>query len=487
MSDIDLDIKNYTIIDIIQLFKLDEDIDKEELSIALDKLIQIHPTNSGLSNSYFNFFLKAYKLLVKHYKYLIDLENQFINYDEDINHYPVIKRENTYVLNRKIITIHSEDRDISKWPYIHEFEISLPCILHDIVSIKLMNIQLPNNIYNFSNEYQNTKLSFKLLPTDSILQNGGNRNIYEFITLINNNNNYIITIPNGKYSSKQLCFEIENRLNKSVSDYLRENNLSSIDNPNPVVDYSYFKLYNDTVNNKIWFGNTLDNFMLTWAEPIDYSIKDSNMDNILPKERVWFRYTDWGLGSYLGYNKINYQGIKTETYLDVSCNTYKYLTPNTNSIDNNNLSGCSYYIIPPNPVNLYAKKHIFMEIDKYNSMDEIAPYSENTNNIYSNDYHGKYNNIFAKIPLDINIHNKNKTCKNNKNIILSNNSTLNNITMFDNPLEELAKLKFKFRYHDDNIVDFKGNNINFTLEIGMLLSEIKKDYKVNLNKHNTIY
>ena len=30
--------------------------------------------------------------------------------------HPLIPREQNYVLDRKIITIHSNDRDISKWP-----------------------------------------------------------------------------------------------------------------------------------------------------------------------------------------------------------------------------------------------------------------------------------------------------------------------------------------------------------------------------------
>ena len=36
---------------------------------------------------------------------------------------PLISREQNYVLDRKLLTVHSEDRDISKWPNSNEFEI----------------------------------------------------------------------------------------------------------------------------------------------------------------------------------------------------------------------------------------------------------------------------------------------------------------------------------------------------------------------------
>ena len=38
---------------------------------------------------------------------------------------PLISREQNYVLDRKLLTVHSEDRDSSKWPNSNEFEIVL--------------------------------------------------------------------------------------------------------------------------------------------------------------------------------------------------------------------------------------------------------------------------------------------------------------------------------------------------------------------------
>ena len=69
---------------------------------------------------------------------------------------PLISREQNYVLDRKLLTIHSEDRDITKWPNANEFEIVLPQQLLNIQSMRLVEIEVPSKLYVFSNLYQNT-------------------------------------------------------------------------------------------------------------------------------------------------------------------------------------------------------------------------------------------------------------------------------------------------------------------------------------------
>ena len=77
------------------------------------------------------------------------------------NTHPLIQREQTYVLNRKLVSIHSEDRDYVKWPNSNHFGIDLGQGYHNVESIRLVDYSFPSNNYTFSNEYQNTKLSFK--------------------------------------------------------------------------------------------------------------------------------------------------------------------------------------------------------------------------------------------------------------------------------------------------------------------------------------
>ena len=41
-------------------------------------------------------------------------------------------------------------------------------------------------------------------------------------------------------------------------------------------------------------------------------------------------------------------------------------------------------------------------------------------------------------------------------------------------------MKFKFRYHDGRLVDFKDNNFNFTIAFNQLKDEIARDYVVRV-------
>ena len=54
------------------------------------------------------------------------------------NEHQLIRRQNTYVLDRKLVTIHSEDRDINKWPQSNHFEVELPESLSNIQSMRLV-------------------------------------------------------------------------------------------------------------------------------------------------------------------------------------------------------------------------------------------------------------------------------------------------------------------------------------------------------------
>ena len=74
--------------------------------------------------------------------------------------HPIQPRGQTFTLDRKILTVHSYDRDIKKWPHANEFEIDLPEDVTNIQSIRLVQISFPSNQYVFSNEYQNTKMTY---------------------------------------------------------------------------------------------------------------------------------------------------------------------------------------------------------------------------------------------------------------------------------------------------------------------------------------
>ena len=64
-----------------------------------------------------------------------------------LNHLSNDRRENNFVMERKLVTIHSEDRDIKKWPNSNNFEVQLPDAYQNIHSMRLADITIPINYY----------------------------------------------------------------------------------------------------------------------------------------------------------------------------------------------------------------------------------------------------------------------------------------------------------------------------------------------------
>ena len=68
----------------------------------------------------------------------------------------LIERQQTYVLERKLVTIHSEDRDILKFPSSSEFEIEMPQDYLNVYSAKLSTV---SGLYECSNSLSASEIS----------------------------------------------------------------------------------------------------------------------------------------------------------------------------------------------------------------------------------------------------------------------------------------------------------------------------------------
>jgi hypothetical protein len=132
----------------------------------------------------------------------------------------------------------------------------------------------------------------------------------------------------------------------------------------------------------------------------------------------------------------------------------------------------AYYIASPNTISMFGDSAIYMEFDKFNTIDELKPYVERTNNMYNNDYNGRVNSAFAKIPVTAG--------GQSSQIFDSRNGFLQNVSQYHPPIDKIKKAKFKFRYHDGRLVDFKDNNFNFTIAFNQLKDEIARDYVVRV-------
>ena len=323
----------------------------------------------------------------------------------------LIERLQNFTLDRKVLSIDTDDRDKSRWPNANEFEVSTPQVYNNVESLRLINIQTPNQLYNISENLQNNKL---------IITNGNNRQL--------------ITIDDGYYNPTQICESIQTQVNK---------NFTSIGN-------DFFVHYN-TVSQKPHFMSETKDFSLIFQ---DDTIIYSSSSNCISK--VYEQHSNWGLGSILGFNNKNFVSSTPQTNSN-SSEIYFY---------HNNISllpSASGVIIPPDKLNLDFNQFIYLEIDKYNTSDEIKPY---INNRLNNSNTGLVNSYFAKIPIRFRSNgiNQSLSCK---------EDFMDSLSYYQPTIEKISKIKIKLRYHNGILVDLGNYNISFTLEINQIRNEMK--------------
>lgn len=395
------------------------------------------------------------------------------------NH-PLINRQQTYVLDRKLVTIHSEDRDIAKWPNSNTFEIQLPQDLLNVQSLRLVESNFPVNYSTFTNDYQNTKFQFSVIATKRPIIENGNPQLDQYIyDTINANNPYTLEIQPGFYNPIEMANEIQGKMNDEITFLLKYNLPPSLKDSQEILKYDHFKSIFDSVGKVLYIGNDMDDFTLNFNVRMSYDLPSCEQPD------MWTHYTKWGLPYYLGFKKEKYddQNEVRETSIGVVFNYDNtiWCKPNELSVLSNiqnNISseGTSYYVKAPFPVGMFGESVMYMKLDKYNSIDALTPYinsfvTSNTNTPYKIKQNGIVNDSFAKIPLtDVPL----------SQIFDSRNAFLQNVSQYFPPLERVSKLKFQFCYHDGRLVDFGNSNFNFTIAFNMLRDEMARDYVVRV-------
>lgn len=194
----------------------------------------------------------------------------FFNNTLNSNH-PLINREQNYVAERKILTVHSEDRDIKIWPYTDEFEIICPQTYANVQSVSLSQINLPHIFYNFSDDFENTIMTY---------------------------NSNKLTLPPGSYTYNILAQVLENKMNTIKVRY------SSL-------QHKYLFLSDSSFN-------------------FDFSAVEV-YDNSCPNKNVSFSKINWGLSYFLGFSKKIYNSdISSQDILndynisDISAHVYPH-------------------------------------------------------------------------------------------------------------------------------------------------------------------
>lgn len=328
----------------------------------------------------------------------------------------LIDRLHNFTLDRKLLSVDSVDRDISKYPNPASFEITCPQNYTSVESIRLLEIQIPHGLYNISEQLQNNKLTVKVESDDD----------------------ETIILDDGLYTPALLA--------KCLQTFLLDINTD--------FDVKYNEL-----NKKIYFGNTTKSFSFLFDKQIPYAnITDDRGNTTNCNYNTYDQHSNWGLGSLLGFtHKKTYDSANIEGADQFSYETSAWI------------SNASNIIVGNKPINLNINNMMYLELEKYNTMDEIVPY---VNNKHSNMNNGKINSCFAKVAINANnMNDSNSTSLSAKDLFLDN------ISYFQPPIEKISKLKFKLRYHNGMLVDLQNYNMSMLIEINQIRNEMK-DYNV---------
>jgi len=334
-----------------------------------------------------------------------------------MNH-QLIERLQNFTLDRKILSVDSNDRNILKWPSSSEFEVSCPQNYTNVESIRLVTLQCPNIFYNISEYLQNNKLLVDVSSSKDV-----------------------ITIEDGFYDVNKLVNALKNALNSQSS------------SPNFEVTY------ND-LNKKIYIGNTTNNFKLIFNHSpgeITYDKCNNNINinsKVYTYNNIYEQHSKWGLGALLGFDKKTYTSEPGLTrFQHQPLSTVDWISNGNNILE------------APSILDLDDYQYIYIELEKLNNGDEIKPFINDKINSTNN---GIMNAFFAKIPI----------IKSNFNQSINNKECyIEGITYNQPPLDRISKLKFRFRYHNGMLVDFQNFNVSLTLEINQIRNELK-DYNV---------
>lgn len=409
--------------------------------------------------------------------------NTYLNTNQ--NH-PIQQNSQNYLSYKKYVSIHSEDRDALSFPNSAEFEIELPEDITNISTMKLADWSFPSNYNTFSVLNSNITIIFKFTN----IYNPNNSSytletaIYQALTSYTNN--YYITIEEGFYNPTQLAKELTNKFNEAVTkiiiNYLNDNPSLTylLDSFISSGGYNRFVIVYNNVSQKIWFGNRCDSYELL-NELIFTSNCEINEQLLCRKNQVP-DFSNWGLPGNLGLTRcnttslppvnlitnedgsVNINYIVSNNYVrfyygDVLVNDDNgfWLTPVTDLSGNVLPNAIVQFIECPYKTNIFGPSYIYMEIFKYNCIDETQPYNISKFTLTTNETNGIVNSAFAKIP-----------------IVSTPTSQFydgpsNSYKFFNPPVERIRRLKFRLRYHNGELVNFGTFEYSFTLEFVTLL------------------
>jgi hypothetical protein len=414
------------------------------------------------------------------------------------NNHPLIPNSNQYFWERKYVSIHSQDRDISKYPSSSFFEIELPQDYLNIASAKLYSWSFPANYNVFSVNNYNISMSFKLTQLYNPGEYGVSDPLLEgiFAALYNYNNQdkeYVIIIEPGFYNPQQMSTELTNKFNERVTleitNFLKDNSqYEEAYNLFIKTQYNRFNIVYNSVEQKLWFGNTADRFVLINDSNIFY--KKELVDASCLRKNELPDFSSWGLPAYLGFTRCSVYSLNADETLEVSLGETEQLGNSAYQIALNEQKvprfyygdvgngDNGYWLLPGAPgatvyflkaqfkISFMGPAYFYMEIDGLNCIDETSPWNLSLYTTQTNNTNGVVNSSFAKIPIPT------------TPISQYFDNDMNPYKYFNPPAERIRKLKIKLRYHNGQLIDFGQFEYSFMLEFSLLKPQQERSYSI---------
>lgn len=415
------------------------------------------------------------------------------NYNVNSSH-PIIPSSQEYMFYKKYVSVHSEDRDIIRYPQSDEFEIELPEDINNVSSIKLVQWTFPANYSTFTPVNSNIFFAFRIINP----YNPGENGVSDILTyrifeaLFNStNDNYSFAIEEGFYNPLQMATEMTNKMNfvvtNKIEEYFTQKAISdstwneSLEQFKTMGGYTRFIVVYNSVSSKLWFGNRADGFRLlneagVTANEISQLICVGDRKH-LPNA------SNYGLASYLGLPRCNTNALSSSILTNVinfvSYNGvivprffYGDVTPGDDGywlLPISDLSGSEvYWVEPPFKINLMGEAFIYMELAGNNCIDETKPFNLSNFTLSTNQTNGVVNSSFAKLPVPT--------------TPISQWFDRDSVPykFYYPPAERMRRLRFRFRYHDGRPLDFGTFNFSFMLEFTIMLPMILRNSKANV-------
>lgn len=425
-----------------------------------------------------------------------------MNFNNNSTNHPIIPNSNNYMYEQRYVSIHSNDRDVSKYPKSSEFEIEMPQDYLNVVSVRLHSWAMPSNYNVFSLQNYNIIMTFKMSTLydpsgqtfmDPSYQATSNAFYQALKYNQDKEKEYAPIIEQGFYNPPQMATELTNKYNDVINNTVYQflnlpdaityfSNISDYNISKEIYDNRYnrnnFKyLYNrfiivyNTVNQKLWFGNRADKFILT-NDTLEKRSLVNYSQNCLRKDYLPDTL-DWGLPSNLGFSRCPSIAITTEEAYRIGkmydppfladnliYEPYPRFFYDDNGYwllpDNSCPNSTVYYIQAPFKINLMGASYIYMEIEGLNCFDETSPYNVSQFTLKTNQTNGIVNSAFAKIALY------------STPISQFYDQITEPYKYFSPPAERIRKIKVKLRYHNGEAVNFGVFDYSFMLEFNLL-------------------